>query len=97
MARETKFGFTVGPVMPVSLPGAAGDGLRYGEVIADCRLGQSLGFESVWMLEHHFTDYYPSLIILDGPGKYFRCRGAKAVDQYCQRAFVYDFRIRVLV
>ncbi len=60
MARETKFGFTVGPVMPVGVPGADGDGLRYGEVIADCRLGQSLGFESVWMLEHHFTDYYPS-------------------------------------
>ena len=60
MAREAKFGFTAGPVMPVRLPGPSGDGLRYGEVIADCRFGQSLGFDSVWMLEHHFTDYYPS-------------------------------------
>jgi len=57
---DIEFGFTVGPVMPADHDGAAGDGQRYGEVIEDCRYGQSLGFGTVWALEHHFTDYYPS-------------------------------------
>ena len=60
MGRATRFGFTVGPVMPVGASGADGDGARYREVIEDCRFGQGLGFDDVWMLEHHFTDYYPS-------------------------------------
>ena len=55
-----RFGFTVGPVMPVDEAGADGDGARYGAVIEDCRFGHGLGFDDVWMLEHHFTDYYPS-------------------------------------
>ncbi len=60
MVRETRFGFTVGPVMPVAESGAEGDGARYRGVIDDCRFGQTLGYDDVWMLEHHFTDYYPS-------------------------------------
>jgi alkanesulfonate monooxygenase SsuD/methylene tetrahydromethanopterin reductase-like flavin-dependent oxidoreductase (luciferase family) len=35
------------------------DAQLYREVIADASLGQSLGFESAWFIEHHFTDYYP--------------------------------------
>ena len=54
------FGFTVGPVMPAEQDGAAGDRQRYREMLDDCRFGQALGFGSVWVLEHHFTDYYPS-------------------------------------
>ena len=57
---DVTFGFTVGPVMPATREGAAGDRERYREMLADCRFGQSLGFGSVWVLEHHFTDYYPS-------------------------------------
>ncbi|MBM3517264.1 MAG: LLM class flavin-dependent oxidoreductase, partial [Alphaproteobacteria bacterium] len=55
-----KFGFTAAPVMPADRPGAPGDAQRYAEVVEDCQFGQALGYESVWMLEHHFTDYYPS-------------------------------------
>ena len=58
--RGAAFGFTVGPVMPAALDGPAGDRERYREMLEDCRFGQSLGFGSVWVLEHHFTDYYPS-------------------------------------
>ena len=54
---DVDFGFTVGPVMPADRDGAAGDGQRYAEMIDDCRFGHSLGFSSVWSLEHHFTDY----------------------------------------
>ena len=57
---DVAFGFTVGPVMPAAREGAAGDRERYREMLEDCRFGQSLGFGSVWVLEHHFTDYYPS-------------------------------------
>ena len=54
------FGITVGPVMPAAQDGPAGDRERYRAMLEDCRYGQSLGFGSVWVLEHHFTDYYPS-------------------------------------
>ena len=57
---DAAFGFTVGPVMPAAQGGAAGDRERYREMLADCRFGHSLGYGSVWALEHHFTDYYPS-------------------------------------
>ena len=57
---DTDYGFTVGPVMPAALEGPAGDRERYRAMLEDCRFGQSLGFGSVWVLEHHFTDYYPS-------------------------------------
>ena len=53
---EVRFGFTVAPV------GAAGtsDADMYREVLVDCELGQSLGYDSAWFLEHHFTDYFPT-------------------------------------
>ena len=57
---NVSFGFTVGPVMPAAQAGPAGDRERYRAMLEDCRFGQSLGFGSVWVLEHHFTDYYPS-------------------------------------
>ena len=57
---DAAFGFTVGPVMPAAEDGPAGDRERYRAMLEDCRFGQSLGFGSVWVLEHHFTDYYPS-------------------------------------
>ncbi len=56
MTADLDFGFVVAPV------GASGldDGHLYQEVIADCRLGQSLGYDSAWMLEHHFSGYFPT-------------------------------------
>lgn len=50
------FGFAVAPV---ERPDTS-DSALYEEVIADCRLGHALGYESAWMLEHHFTDYFPT-------------------------------------
>ncbi len=54
--QDIRFGFAVAPV---DAPGAV-DARLYDEVIADCRLGQALGYESAWMLEHHFSDYFPT-------------------------------------
>ena len=38
----------------------ASDQAMYREAVADARLAQSLGFHAVWMVEHHFSDYYPT-------------------------------------
>ena len=56
MSENLKFGFVVAPVGEKGLD----DGALYQEVIADCKLGQSLGYDSAWMLEHHFSDYFPT-------------------------------------
>ena len=56
MSENLKFRFVVAPVGEKRLD----DGALYQEVIADCKLGQSLGYDSAWMLEHHFSDYFPT-------------------------------------
>ena len=30
------------------------------DLIADCALGHKLGYDAAWLLEHHFSDYYPT-------------------------------------
>jgi alkanesulfonate monooxygenase SsuD/methylene tetrahydromethanopterin reductase-like flavin-dependent oxidoreductase (luciferase family) len=32
----------------------------YREAVGDARLAQRLGYDAVWMVEHHFSDYYPT-------------------------------------
>jgi alkanesulfonate monooxygenase SsuD/methylene tetrahydromethanopterin reductase-like flavin-dependent oxidoreductase (luciferase family) len=44
---------------------AAGDAHQsdhqlYRELMDDCALGQKLGYDAAWLLEHHFSDYYPT-------------------------------------
>jgi len=36
------------------------DAETYDEILADCEFGQELGFGTAWMIEHHFSDYYPT-------------------------------------
>ena len=50
------FAFITSPVGP---PGAK-DEEMYQEALVDCKVGQQLGYEAVWALEHHFSDYYPT-------------------------------------
>lgn len=50
-----RFGMVVTPTETLGTD----DVQLYREVIADASLGQQLGFESAWFIEHHFTDYYP--------------------------------------
>jgi alkanesulfonate monooxygenase SsuD/methylene tetrahydromethanopterin reductase-like flavin-dependent oxidoreductase (luciferase family) len=56
MTADLKFGFVVAPVGGSDLD----DDALYQEVIADCRFGQALGYDTAWMLEHHFSDYFPT-------------------------------------
>ncbi|MFN8534733.1 MAG: LLM class flavin-dependent oxidoreductase [Dehalococcoidia bacterium] len=47
------FGLYVNP----QTPGADDDYTVIRDVIAQCELGESLGYSGVWLTEHHFTDY----------------------------------------
>jgi alkanesulfonate monooxygenase SsuD/methylene tetrahydromethanopterin reductase-like flavin-dependent oxidoreductase (luciferase family) len=49
------FGFVAAPVAE---PGAS-DYELYGEIVADCEMHHALGFRTAWVLEHHFSDYFP--------------------------------------
>ena len=55
-SKSITFGFQAAPTSenPVS------DHELYREVVEDCKLGASLGYEAAWLLEHHFSDYYPT-------------------------------------
>ena len=50
-----KFGFTAPPVGAQGL----GDAELYRHAVEDASYGQELGYDSVWLLEHHFTPYFP--------------------------------------
>ncbi len=50
------FGFQASPASDVP----KSDRTLYREVIEDCELGHELGFKAAWVLEHHFSDYFPS-------------------------------------
>lgn len=53
---DIAFGFQAAPASDV----AKSDQALYREVMADCALGQRLGYDAAWLLEHHFSDYYPT-------------------------------------
>ncbi len=53
---DIEFGFVAASSGETSLT----DGETYDEILADCALGQELGFGTAWMIEHHFSDYYPT-------------------------------------
>jgi alkanesulfonate monooxygenase SsuD/methylene tetrahydromethanopterin reductase-like flavin-dependent oxidoreductase (luciferase family) len=40
-------------------PGAGDDEL-YADLLDDCSANHALGYEAAWVLEHHFSDYFPT-------------------------------------
>lgn len=54
--RDIDFGFVAAPSGKMGLS----DLEMYDEILADCELGQTLGYSTAWMIEHHFSDYYPT-------------------------------------
>jgi alkanesulfonate monooxygenase SsuD/methylene tetrahydromethanopterin reductase-like flavin-dependent oxidoreductase (luciferase family) len=55
-SRAPVFAFQVAPVSG----GAESDKFLYDSALEDARLGHALGFSVAWIIEHHFTDYYPT-------------------------------------
>lgn len=56
MTGEVAFGFQAAPASAAHKP----DQALYREVMDDCALGHRLGYDAAWLLEHHFSDYYPT-------------------------------------
>jgi len=56
MRADITFGFQVAPVGNANET----DTELYEEALADARLGQALGYSVAWMIEHHFSDYFPT-------------------------------------
>ena len=56
MAIAPRFAVQIGAVDRLG----ASDGEMYREAIIDAQLAQKLGFDAVWIVEHHFSDYYPT-------------------------------------
>jgi alkanesulfonate monooxygenase SsuD/methylene tetrahydromethanopterin reductase-like flavin-dependent oxidoreductase (luciferase family) len=55
-AAPLEFGFVAAPV---GEPGAS-DATLYRELLADCEVHRALGYGTAWVLEHHFSDYFPT-------------------------------------
>jgi alkanesulfonate monooxygenase SsuD/methylene tetrahydromethanopterin reductase-like flavin-dependent oxidoreductase (luciferase family) len=53
---DIAFGFQAAPASDVR----KSDQALYREVMDDCALGHKLGYDAAWLLEHHFSDYYPT-------------------------------------
>lgn len=53
--QSVEFACQLSPVAP---PGTA-DCVLYEEALSDAKLGYELGFTTGWVIEHHFSDYYP--------------------------------------
>ena len=53
---DIRFGFQAAPASDTH----KSDQALYREVMDDCALGQRLGYDAAWLLEHHFSDYYPT-------------------------------------
>jgi alkanesulfonate monooxygenase SsuD/methylene tetrahydromethanopterin reductase-like flavin-dependent oxidoreductase (luciferase family) len=53
---DIAFGFQAAPASDVH----KSDQALYREVMEDCALGRKLGYDAAWLLEHHFSDYYPT-------------------------------------
>src|SRR3954465_14942075 len=54
--KDVLFGFQAAAADVAGIP----DSELYRDLIADCALGHRLGYDAAWLLEHHFSDYYPT-------------------------------------
>ena len=52
---QARFAYQVGAVGEAGLT----DSQLYGEALADAELIHRLGYDAAWVIEHHFSDYYP--------------------------------------
>jgi alkanesulfonate monooxygenase SsuD/methylene tetrahydromethanopterin reductase-like flavin-dependent oxidoreductase (luciferase family) len=52
---QARFAYQIGAVGEAGLP----DAQLYGEALADAEMVHRLGYDAAWVIEHHFSDYYP--------------------------------------
>lgn len=56
MTDAVRYGVQIGAVDRSGVK----DADLYNEAIVDAKLTQDLGFDAAWLVEHHFSDYYPT-------------------------------------
>ena len=56
MTATVRYGVQIGAVGREGVSDAA----LYNEATVDAQLTQELGFDAAWLVEHHFSDYYPT-------------------------------------
>ena len=54
--QDVSFGFQAAASDVAGVP----DDQLYRDLMSDCELGHRLGYDAAWLLEHHFSDYYPT-------------------------------------
>jgi alkanesulfonate monooxygenase SsuD/methylene tetrahydromethanopterin reductase-like flavin-dependent oxidoreductase (luciferase family) len=54
--QDVSFGFQAAASDVAGVP----DAQLYRDLMSDCELGHRLGYDAAWLLEHHFSDYYPT-------------------------------------
>ena len=54
--QDISFGFQAAAADVAGVP----DEELYRDLMSDCELGHRLGYDAAWLLEHHFSDYYPT-------------------------------------
>ena len=54
--QDIRFGFQAAASDVAGVP----DQQLYADLMSDCELGHRLGYDAAWLLEHHFSDYYPT-------------------------------------
>jgi len=54
--QDVSFGFQAAASDVAGVP----DAQLYRDMMSDCELGHRLGYDAAWLLEHHFSDYYPT-------------------------------------
>lgn len=54
--QEVEFAMQLSPVERAG----TSDSALYAEALADAKIGYDLGYCAGWMIEHHFSDYYPT-------------------------------------
>ena len=54
--NDIRFGFQAAASDVAGVP----DQQLYRDLMSDCALGHRLGYDAAWLLEHHFSDYYPT-------------------------------------
>jgi alkanesulfonate monooxygenase SsuD/methylene tetrahydromethanopterin reductase-like flavin-dependent oxidoreductase (luciferase family) len=54
--KPINFGYVV---TAVGAPGTP-DSLAYRNLVGDCEQVAEFGFETIWLIEHHFSDYFPT-------------------------------------
>ena len=77
---QARFAYQIGAVGEAGLP----DAQLYSEALADAELIHRLGYDAAWVIEHHFSDYYPQ----PNPNRGWRAINVRLVGESAKKYHV---------